>query len=138
MTGLSYLWLSFVGAGLLLLDGGSLPIGPSAPYTTTVPSCLVIEETGDRPKLTSEQLDVIAGTGDGSVRKYCKDHGIDFRLLDKDNTTGMDTDWAKAAFTAAKDKSPPWMIAANARTGGSAAVTNTADALAILSRIGSK
>ncbi len=138
MKGGNFLWLIFFGVGLLLLGGGGIG-GGAAPFKTDVAGCLIVEESDDRAKLTTGQMDVLLGQSDGSVRKYCTDHKIDFRLLDKDNSAEMDADWLKVAFPIAKIKTPlPWIIAANARTGGSQTVTTTADALKILTPIGGK
>lgn len=119
-------------------------ISEKPPYETKVASCLIIEETKFRGSLTNDQLDVMTSFAEGGVRDYCKKNGIDFQLLDVDNDVSKNKDWVKAAFPVAKEhapkteKDPPWMVVADSRTGGSQAVTNTAEALKILSKIKGK
>lgn len=60
---------------------------------------LIVEESGDRAKLTSGQRNVILSTADGSVRSYIKSIQGGWRVLDKDSATDREAAWVKEART---------------------------------------
>jgi hypothetical protein len=131
--------LALVLAALWLAFGGQLPwpVTNPPPFKTDKLAVLVIEETEERGKLTSGQLDVLMGTADGTVRNWVTKNGGDFRLVDVSTPPTLDSQWVQDAFKV-EHKSLPWMVAANLSTGASEAVTTTADALKALQPLGGK
>lgn len=120
---------------LLLLPGGS--IGTSAPFKADRLCVLVVEETAERGKLTSGQLDVISSQAAGSVQDYVRTHGGDIRIADSSKPPVQSADWVKAAY-AVERKSLPWIVAANKSGGFSQPVTTPEEALRLLKPLGGK
>lgn len=130
------LWLAVYGGQI---GGCTLPvIGSPPPFKTTLPlAVLVVEESADRGKLSSGQLDAILSTAPGSVRDYVTSHKGEFRLLDKDETPTLDAPWVQEAFAVKRD-SVPWIVAASPRTGLSAPMGAAPEVLKSLEPLGGK
>lgn len=130
--------------GLLLLASGKgcdFVGGGKAPFATDKLSVLIVEETGQRGQLTSTQLDALLSTAPGSVRDIVDKAGGSIRLLDKDQEDFSDEEpWVKAAWEAwkASGGQPPWIEAADARTGFAGPVTTEGDVIKQLAPLGAK
>jgi hypothetical protein len=125
-------------AAMLLAGGGS--IGASAPPFKADKLCvLVIEESANRDKLSSGQLDAIAAVGPGSVRGFIETNGGEYQVLDKDDGDKLtySPQWVKEAF-ALERRGEPWIHAANPRTGFSVPLLSAGDALSKLESMGGK
>jgi hypothetical protein len=125
-------------AALLLAGGGS--IGESAPPFKADRLCvLVVEESENRGKLSSGQLDAIAAIGPGSVRGFIEGQGGEYQVLDKDDGDKLtySPQWVKEAF-ALERRGEPWIHAANPRTGFSVPLTNADEVLSELAPLGGK
>jgi hypothetical protein len=131
VKGTGWLWLMFVGAGLLLLIGGGV-IGSPPPFVTDKLAVLVIEESADRGNYTQDQRNVITATDPKSVRATVEAKGGEFQVID--DTIPADKlllapTWVQAAFKVQR-ASKPWIVGATPSRGFSAPVTTEADALA--------
>jgi hypothetical protein len=125
-------------AAMLLAGGGS--IGASAPPFKADKLCvLVIEESANRDKLSSGQLDAIAAVGPGSVRGFIETNGGEYQVLDKDDGDKLtySPQWVKESF-ALERRGEPWIHAANPRTGFSVPLLSAGDALSKLESMGGK
>lgn len=120
------------------VEGCKLPIvGKPAPFKTDRLAVLIVEETADRGKLSSGQLDAMLSTASGSVRDYVAMHGGDFRLLDKDANPSQDAAWVQEAFKVQRP-GVPWIVAANPSTGFSVPLTPADEVLKELAPLGGK
>jgi len=111
-------------AAWFLLGAGGIG-GSPPPFKTDKLSVLVVEESADRVKYTSDQLNVIQSTDAKSVKSAVESKGGRFYVLDKDDGSALEKadDWVKEAFPVAKDKPTPWAVGATPKKGFSAAVT---------------
>jgi hypothetical protein len=125
-------------AAMLLAGGGS--IGASAPPFKADRLCvLVVEESENRGKLSSGQLDAIAAVGPGSVRWFIEGNGGEYQVLDKDDGEKLtySPQWVKDAFALPR-QGEPWIHAANPHTGCSVPLLSAGDALSKLESMGGK
>jgi len=131
----------WAAAAVLLLTSGQVGgcgvVGAPPPFKTDKLAVLIVEESADRGKLSSGQLDAILSTGPGSVRDYVAKHGGDFRLLDKDTSPSLEAPWVQAAF-AVERRGVPWIVAATPRTGFSVPLTPAPEVLKELEPLGGK
>ncbi len=130
---IALVWFLLGGPTLTGCPGGGHP----PPFKVDKLSVLIVEETEDRPKLTSGQLDVLLGTAEGTVRDWIKKQGGEYRLVDVSEAPKLDAVWVQEAF-AVERKSLPWMVAATPQRGASVPVTTAAAALEALSPLGKK
>jgi len=130
VKGGNFLWLMVFGIGLLLLGGGS-PLSPSAPFKTDKLSVLVVEESSERGKYTSDQLNIIQSTDPKSVKVAVESKGGRFFVLDKDNASALEKadDWVKEAFPKVSANPPPWIAGANTKSGFSIPMATEAEVL---------
>jgi hypothetical protein len=135
---LSLTVLALAVTAMLLAGGGS--IGASAPPFKADRLCvLVVEESVNRTKLSSGQLDAIAAVGPGSVRGFIEGNGGEYQILDKDDGEKLaySPQWVRDAFALPR-QSEPWIHAANPRTGCSVPLLSAGDALSKLESMGGK
>jgi hypothetical protein len=107
---------------------GPTPPGPTPPAPAPIPKpglrVLIVEETGERAKLTAGQREVIFG---GTVRDYLRTHCATdpqnpdgaFRIWDKDVNSAGDPDniiW-RSAMIRPRPGPLPWVVISNGTTG---------------------
>jgi hypothetical protein len=68
----------------------------------TASKLLIVEETADRTKLPNDQQSIFTSV---KVRKYLREHDIEFRVLDRNDVAGV---WQEIT-DASKPKSAPWL-----------------------------
>lgn len=127
----------------LVLSGQISPvIGPPAPTPDLGLHVGIIEETGERDKLTSGQRAALLSTADGSVRDYCAKHCVqvngapEFRVVDKDASLDLETESMKRLLSR-PHTSLPWLIVSNGKHGAEGPLPQTEEeTLALLKRFG--
>lgn len=120
--------------GLVLALSGCLsPIpgpgpGPKpgpAPIEVEKLVVLVIEETGERGKITRGQLNVLSST---AMRDAIKQAGGEYRQLDKDADVSRAEQWVKDGLVAKRD-GLPWLIVASKKGGVSLPLPDSTEAV---------
>lgn len=127
----------------LVMTGRIGPIvGPPAPTPDAGFRAAILEETGERDKLTSGQRAAILSTADGSVRDYCAKHCVqvngaaEFRVVDANDSFELETETMKRLL-ARPHTSVPWIIVSNGKTGAEGPLPQTEEeTLALLKRFG--
>lgn len=104
----------------------------------------IVEESGERDKLTPGQKDVILSNAPGSVREYAKTHVVktgdapEFRVLDKDTNVSLDSPGVQQAMALPRT-SLPWIVVSNGPSKGGQSIPlppTAAETLALLKKYG--
>lgn len=131
MKGTGFLLLMFIGAGLLLLSGGSV-IGSAPPFPTDKLSVLVIEETAERGSYTADQRNVITATGPNSIKGKVEAKGGRFHSIDESippDKLSLAPQWVQDAFKVKRD-GRPWIAGATPKRGFSMKLDSESDVAA--------
>lgn len=118
---------------------------PPAPDPTPQPGklkILIVEETADRGKLPSSQMEVLFSP---AIRAYVKtacskssDGNPDFRVYDVDTDTAKEAGWVQVAMKEPR-ASLPWVVLSNGVTGFSGPLPKTeAETLELLKKYGGR
>jgi hypothetical protein len=126
---------------------GTAPQPPPDPVNPPVPTsglfCLIVEETADRSSITAGQREILLATAPGSVRDYLTQkcvkgpNGVpEFRVVDKDNNMGKESDLWKKAWARPRT-SIPWICVSNGKDGFEGPLPKTAaECLDLLKKYG--
>ena len=103
----------------------------SAPFPATKLSVLVVRDMQRMDDYTPEQVNAINST---LWKEYVTSQGGDYDVVDPTDTSDL-SGWQKEAFSV-EQKSDPWLVVSNGKTGASEAVVDLQTMLATVKEHG--
>ncbi len=128
-------WIALVlgVVALIMLAKKFVPgISGAAPFKADKLCVLIVRESADVAKYTTDQLNAINGT---TWRAYVKEKGGAFRVADPNDDLSLEAPWVAEAMKIERE-SLPWVLVSNGKTGTGELLTNSETLLATIKKHG--